>query len=395
MKLAYGRMLQDGLDGRHGLPRSRLAELAERFGTVQAEVRRRRAGGEYGFYGLVDQGETIRQITKFAEGVGQAFDHVLVLGIGGSALGTKALINALRRPAWNEWDDEGREFYPRLTVLENVDPDQRRGRARADRSASRSGERHQQIRRHGGDDGAVPRGSRLAGGGAGRRRIAPSRLHHRSRPRRPARAVRARRHRDARRAAGGRRPVQRALPGGTAPRGAGGDRHRRAARRARGQRCRGPNRTISSGTPRRCMPVSTGRRTAISARGSTCSCPIRTGSGSSPTGIASSGPRAWASAWTARGGPCTWAPRRWRRWAPPTSTARCSFSWRVRTTRSSPSSGWSGSERIARSRCRRRGPMARRWSSPPTSPTSPATPWASCSMPSSRRRRRRWPRWGG
>jgi glucose-6-phosphate isomerase len=122
MKLAYGRMLQDGLDGRHGLPRARLAELATRFDAVQAEVRRRRSAGEYGFYRLVDQGPTIRQITGFAEGLGQAYDHVLVLGIGGSALGTKALLTALRRPAWNEWDDEGREFYPRLTVLENVDP---------------------------------------------------------------------------------------------------------------------------------------------------------------------------------------------------------------------------------------------------------------------------------
>src|SRR5918996_1627075 len=122
MKLAYGRMLQDGLDGRHGLPRARLAELAERFGAVQEEVRRRRAGGEYGFYNLVDQGPTVHAIRTFADGLGQAYDHVLVLGIGGSALGTKALLNALRRPAWNEWDDDGREFYPRLTVLENVDP---------------------------------------------------------------------------------------------------------------------------------------------------------------------------------------------------------------------------------------------------------------------------------
>ncbi len=45
-----------------------------------------------------------------------------MLGIGGSALGTKALLNALRPPAWNELDDEAREFFPRLTVLENVDP---------------------------------------------------------------------------------------------------------------------------------------------------------------------------------------------------------------------------------------------------------------------------------
>jgi glucose-6-phosphate isomerase len=120
--LEYGRMFQDRLDGLHGLPRARLAELAARFGEVQAEVRRRRRAGEYGFYKLVDQGETVRRISAFAEGLGQAHDHVLVLGIGGSALGTKALLNALRRPAWNELDDEGRDFFPRLTVLENVDP---------------------------------------------------------------------------------------------------------------------------------------------------------------------------------------------------------------------------------------------------------------------------------
>ncbi|MEP7226433.1 MAG: glucose-6-phosphate isomerase [Gemmatimonadales bacterium] len=122
IKLRYGRMFRDALDGEHGLDRARLAELADRFRLIQADVRSRRAAGEYGFYRLVDQATTVRQIQAFAEGVGQAYDHVLVLGIGGSALGTKALLNALRRPAWNEWDDEGRDFFPRLTILENVDP---------------------------------------------------------------------------------------------------------------------------------------------------------------------------------------------------------------------------------------------------------------------------------
>jgi glucose-6-phosphate isomerase len=122
IKLAYGRVFREALDGEHGLARGRLTELAQRFGAVQAEVRKRRAAGEYGFYQLVEQGPTVRAIKTFAEGLGQAHDHVLVLGIGGSALGTKALLNALRRPAWNEWDDEGRDFFPRLTVLENIDP---------------------------------------------------------------------------------------------------------------------------------------------------------------------------------------------------------------------------------------------------------------------------------
>ncbi len=122
MQLQYGRVLQDRLDGEHGVPRRRLDELARRFGAVQGEVRERRGAGEYGFYRLAAQDRTVRQISAFAGGLGQAHDHVLVLGIGGSALGARALQGALRPPAWNELTDEAREFFPRLTLLDNVVP---------------------------------------------------------------------------------------------------------------------------------------------------------------------------------------------------------------------------------------------------------------------------------
>lgn len=122
MRLMYGRMFQDRLDGEHGLARGRLEDLQKRFGAVHAEVRSRREAGEYGFYDLAVQEGAVRNISAFAEGLGQAHDHVLVLGIGGSALGARALLNALKPPAWNELDDEGRDFFPRLTVLDNVDP---------------------------------------------------------------------------------------------------------------------------------------------------------------------------------------------------------------------------------------------------------------------------------
>jgi glucose-6-phosphate isomerase len=122
IRLSYGRILRHNLDGEHGFAREQLDGLAEKFRDVQKEVNQRRREGEYGFYGLVNQEPTVRAIKAFAEGLGQAHDHVLVLGIGGSALGTKALLNALRSPGWNELDDEGRDFFPRLTVLENVDP---------------------------------------------------------------------------------------------------------------------------------------------------------------------------------------------------------------------------------------------------------------------------------
>lgn len=122
MRLFYGRMLARNLDGVHGLTPERLQALVGRFPVVLDEIRVRRTQGEYGFMDLGAQDDTVASIVQFAEGAGQAHDHLIVLGIGGSSLGARALVGALRKPAWNELNDEEREFYPRITILENVDP---------------------------------------------------------------------------------------------------------------------------------------------------------------------------------------------------------------------------------------------------------------------------------
>ncbi|NIQ58075.1 MAG: glucose-6-phosphate isomerase, partial [Gammaproteobacteria bacterium] len=89
----------------HGLDRDWLDELAEgRFPAVhEAAVEGRRAG-RLGFYGLPDGGDLVERIREFADGAGQAFENVVVLGIGGSALGTITLRDALLGPHWNELD---------------------------------------------------------------------------------------------------------------------------------------------------------------------------------------------------------------------------------------------------------------------------------------------------
>lgn len=122
MRYFYGRMLSRNLDGIHGISPELLHSLELRFPRIQDELRSRQSAGEFGFMALGTRDETVQSITRFAEGVGQAYDHVLVLGIGGSSLGTRTLVGALRPPAWNELGDEEREYFPRLTVLENVDP---------------------------------------------------------------------------------------------------------------------------------------------------------------------------------------------------------------------------------------------------------------------------------
>lgn len=119
--LDYNNMLSPRLGGR-GIDPAALDALADRFRAAHEDAARRRDAGELGFYALADGGETVDAISQFAEGAGQAFSNVVVLGIGGSALGTTALRTALKHPLWNELDDEQREYFPRLYVLDNIDP---------------------------------------------------------------------------------------------------------------------------------------------------------------------------------------------------------------------------------------------------------------------------------
>ena len=67
--------------------------------------------------------ETLWYVKEYAAMVQGRFDNVLVLGIGGSALGGLAVIEALLKPFWNLLSPEQREGLPRIFFLDNIDPD--------------------------------------------------------------------------------------------------------------------------------------------------------------------------------------------------------------------------------------------------------------------------------
>ena len=67
--------------------------------------------------------ETLWYVKEYASMVQGRFENVLVLGIGGSALGGMALSEALLPPYWNLLTEEQREGYPRIFYLDNIDPD--------------------------------------------------------------------------------------------------------------------------------------------------------------------------------------------------------------------------------------------------------------------------------
>lgn len=67
--------------------------------------------------------ETVWYVKEYAAMVQGRFDNILVLGIGGSALGGLAVTEALLKPYWNLLTPEQRNGLPRIFFLDNIDPD--------------------------------------------------------------------------------------------------------------------------------------------------------------------------------------------------------------------------------------------------------------------------------
>ena len=117
----FGNLMAPALDG--GVDASLFGgKMAEAFGAAHAAVEAQRATGVLGFLDLPHASETVAQVRTLAEGYGQWFEDVVILGIGGSGLGAKALRDALLGPYWNDRSDEERDHFPRLHVVDNPDP---------------------------------------------------------------------------------------------------------------------------------------------------------------------------------------------------------------------------------------------------------------------------------
>ena len=121
LTLDYTNMLVPSL-GAGGLDPDRLlAELAERFSVAYSSVDSERTSGRMGFFELPYDEAALSKTREVAAETGQRFDNVVVLGIGGSALGATTIRDALLGPSWNGQSNEERGGFPRLYVLDNAD----------------------------------------------------------------------------------------------------------------------------------------------------------------------------------------------------------------------------------------------------------------------------------
>ncbi len=95
----------------------------EQFKSARAGFEELRRSGEVGFVDLPRDAALLDQVTRYVGSARGKYDDVVILGIGGSALGPIALRTALRPSGWNMLDDKARGGFPRLHVLDNVDPE--------------------------------------------------------------------------------------------------------------------------------------------------------------------------------------------------------------------------------------------------------------------------------
>ena len=106
-----------------GLYAALLKSAASDFASASKRFEELRTSGKVGFVDLPSNAALLEQVLGYAESVRGKYSDVVILGIGGSALGPIAIRTALRPSGWNMLDDAARDRFPRLHVLDNVDPE--------------------------------------------------------------------------------------------------------------------------------------------------------------------------------------------------------------------------------------------------------------------------------
>jgi glucose-6-phosphate isomerase len=123
LKIDIGRAKAAAVGAAHGLTPQDLEAIAPRVGAAHEILVRERREGVYGFYDLYKDRAVLEDVLATAKHFGEfKYDNLVVLGIGGSALGTTALVTALKPAYYNVMTRAARKQSQRIFVVDNIDP---------------------------------------------------------------------------------------------------------------------------------------------------------------------------------------------------------------------------------------------------------------------------------
>lgn len=119
--LDFNNMMVDRIGEEHGLSPDHLEKVRSSANSFMKELLQERAEGKLPFFELPYQ--DISGILKWAKEKKGRFENLVVIGIGGSALGNIALQNSLNSLFWNDMPPEKRKGHTRIHVPDNIDPE--------------------------------------------------------------------------------------------------------------------------------------------------------------------------------------------------------------------------------------------------------------------------------
>ena len=120
--LDFNNLMAESAQG-EGLTERELSGTSERARQILKEMQERRAQGQLPFMDLPYQGSMVKEIKEYGRTVKGKFADLVILGIGGSALGGITLHHALHPPFYNLLPLGKRKGWPRIFFAENIDPD--------------------------------------------------------------------------------------------------------------------------------------------------------------------------------------------------------------------------------------------------------------------------------
>lgn len=120
ISIDFTNMMASAVD--NGVTDAEWDEAYGAFPPIHKAIDGLRAQGIADFMNVPRNEPLLKQSLEFAARAHGRYDDVVVLGIGGSALGPIALKTALCRSGWNELSPDDRSGHPRFHVLDNIDP---------------------------------------------------------------------------------------------------------------------------------------------------------------------------------------------------------------------------------------------------------------------------------
>jgi len=121
LTLDFNNVMSDCLGPKHGIRPEEVEILAGRAAQIHKNLQERRKS-DIGFYNLPYDRKLLKEVLSLSKELAKQFDNLVILGIGGSSLGGRAIHNALCHPYHNLLPRNARKA-PRIFFCDNIDPD--------------------------------------------------------------------------------------------------------------------------------------------------------------------------------------------------------------------------------------------------------------------------------